>query len=58
MSRTAAASVVAFAIILCATVPSLLVFHNVTVLVVYDSHVLQILNELEEVLLELRLVHL
>jgi hypothetical protein len=29
-----------------------------TVLVVYDSHVLQILNELEEVLLEFRLVHL
>jgi hypothetical protein len=25
---------------------------------VYDSHLLQILNELEEVLLEIRLVHL
>jgi hypothetical protein len=52
VSRTAAASVVAFAIVLRARVASLLLFHNMTVLVVYDSHLLQICNELDEVLLE------
>jgi hypothetical protein len=56
VSRTTAAGVVAFAIVLHARVASLLVFHNMTVLVVDDSHLLQILNELEEVLLEFRLV--
>jgi hypothetical protein len=49
---TAAASVVAFAIVLRARVASRFEFHDMTVLVVYDSHLLQILNELEEVLLE------
>jgi hypothetical protein len=38
VSRTAAASVAAFARILHARVASLLMFHNMTVLVVYDSH--------------------
>jgi hypothetical protein len=38
-------------VVLHARVASLLLFHNMTVLVVYDSHLLQILNELEEVLL-------
>jgi hypothetical protein len=58
VSRTAAASVAAFAIVFHARVASLLMFHNMTVLVVYDSHLLQIGNELEEVLLEFRLVYL
>jgi hypothetical protein len=58
VSITAADSVFALAIVLRARVASLLLFHNMTVLVVYDSHLLQILNELEEVLLEFRHVHL
>jgi hypothetical protein len=53
-----AARVVGFASVLRARVASLLLFHNMKVLVVYDSHPLQILNELGEVLLEFRLVHL
>jgi hypothetical protein len=58
VSINTATSVVAFAIVLHARVASLLLFHNMTVLVVYDSHLLQILYELEDVLLEFRLVHL
>jgi hypothetical protein len=58
VSRSAAASDVAFAIVPHARVASLLVVYNMTVLVVYDSHLLQILNELEEVILEFRLVYL
>jgi hypothetical protein len=58
VSSTAASRIVAFASDLRARVASLLLFHNMTVLVVDDSHLLQILNELEEVLLEFRLVNL
>jgi hypothetical protein len=58
VSRTAAASVFAFAVVVRARVASFLLFHNMTMLVVYDSHLLQVLNELEEVLLEFLLVHL
>jgi hypothetical protein len=56
--RSAAASVAAFVSVLHARVASLLMFHNMTVLVVFDSHLLQISINLEEFLLELRLVHL
>jgi hypothetical protein len=56
--RAAAASVAAFASDLHPRVASLFVLYNMTVLVVYDSHLLQISNELEEILLEFRLVHL
>jgi hypothetical protein len=58
VSRAAAASVADFASVLHARVASLLVLHHMTVLLVYDSHLLQVTNELEEVLLEFRLVHL
>jgi hypothetical protein len=58
VSRTVAASVSAFAIVLRERVASLLVLHHMAVLVVYDSHLLKKANELEEVLLEFRLVHL
>jgi hypothetical protein len=57
-AQTAAASVAVFASVLHARFASLLVFHNMTVIVVYDSHILQITNELEEVLLEFQLFHL
>jgi hypothetical protein len=53
-----AARVAAFSSILHARVASLPMFYNMTVVVVYDSHLLQIRNELEEVLLEFRLIHL
>jgi hypothetical protein len=49
--RTAAASAADFASVLYARVASLLMFHNMTVLVVYNSHLLQIRNELGEDLL-------
>jgi hypothetical protein len=58
VSRTAASSVAAFASVLYARVFSLLVFHNIIVLVVYDSQLLLTSKELEKVLLEFRLVHL
>jgi hypothetical protein len=58
VSRTEAASISAFASVLHAKVASPLILHNMTVFVVYDRHLLQISNELEEVLLEFRLIHL
>jgi hypothetical protein len=58
LSKAAAASLAAFASVFHARVGSLHLFHNMTVLVVYDSHLLQKSKELEEVLLEFRLVHL
>jgi hypothetical protein len=58
VSRTAAASVSAFASVLHARVAILLMFHSMTVLVVYDSYLPQITNELKEVLLEFRDDHL
>jgi hypothetical protein len=53
-----AASVAAFVRVLHARVASLLMFHNMSVLVVYDSHLLQVRNELQEVLFEVGLFHL
>jgi hypothetical protein len=52
MSKTAATSVAAFASVLHARVASLLIFHNMTVLVAYDRNLLQIRNELKEPLLD------
>jgi hypothetical protein len=50
VSRTSAANVVLFARILRARVARLRMIYHMTVLVVHDSHLLQISNELEEVL--------
>jgi hypothetical protein len=58
LSRTAAASVAAFASVLRSTVDSILMFHSMKVLVVYDSHLLKLRNELEEIILEVGLIHL
>jgi hypothetical protein len=55
VSGTAVASVASFSRLCCARVGSLLVIYIMTWLIMYDSHRLQISNELDEVLLEVRL---
>jgi hypothetical protein len=56
--RTAGASVAAFVSVIHSRVAGLLVLHHMALLVVYDSHLLEIGKELEEVFLEFRHVHL